>query len=351
MPHTTINTENRHKPRIEFIDTAKGICILLVVLLHCDLFPKDSYIGLLRMPLYFTLSGLFFKDYGGILPTIIKKSNKLLVPFFFFYTLSYLTAVIAKAIMGEGVELPYTAFITEKTFINYPVWFLWALFWSNVVFIAIRRISTSITFLGICSLGLSSFSLLMFENDTLLPLYIDSALAGLPFFFFGYYLRNTDILIPNKYDRYIWFIIISLFILAATCYIIGDKPYISIGAIKVSGSPIMYIAGAISIVLATMLLCKKIVRMPFITFIGRYSLIILGLHVTIQYFSSVGLKIIGINSESELHNIISFVVIIATCSILIKPITKYFPKFTAQKDFITWKSPETPHNRLSSTTE
>ena len=53
------------KKRIEFIDLAKGVCILMVVMGHCG-FPIDiPGWEIVRMPLYFILSGLFFKDYGG----------------------------------------------------------------------------------------------------------------------------------------------------------------------------------------------------------------------------------------------------------------------------------------------
>ena len=53
------------KKRIEFIDLAKGVCILMVVMGHCG-FPIDIPVWeIVRMPLYFILSGLFFKDYVG----------------------------------------------------------------------------------------------------------------------------------------------------------------------------------------------------------------------------------------------------------------------------------------------
>lgn len=51
--------------RIEFIDLAKGICILLVMVLH--LIPTSDQISYmlnlecLRMPLHFCLSGFFSK--------------------------------------------------------------------------------------------------------------------------------------------------------------------------------------------------------------------------------------------------------------------------------------------------
>lgn len=84
------------KKRIEFLDLAKGICILLVVWLHVDVdTPRDIYLSAIRMPLFFFLSGMFFKEYDGFLTFLKKKTNKLLIPFVFFYlTTSVLIPII-----------------------------------------------------------------------------------------------------------------------------------------------------------------------------------------------------------------------------------------------------------------
>ena len=73
------------KKRIEFIDLAKGVCILLVIMMHTDVNVDFPGLRGMRMPLYFILSGLFFKDYGGFLNLLVKKANKILIPFLFFY--------------------------------------------------------------------------------------------------------------------------------------------------------------------------------------------------------------------------------------------------------------------------
>lgn len=77
------------KKRIEFIDLAKGVCILLVIMMHTDVNVDFPGLRGMRMPLYFILSGLFFKDYGGFLNLLVKKANKILIPFLFFYLASY----------------------------------------------------------------------------------------------------------------------------------------------------------------------------------------------------------------------------------------------------------------------
>ena len=74
------------KMRIEYIDLAKGICILLVVWLHITDSVKFAGLGetdivtkyclAFLMPLYFFLSGMFFKTDGHGWNFILKKINK-----------------------------------------------------------------------------------------------------------------------------------------------------------------------------------------------------------------------------------------------------------------------------------
>ena len=61
--------------RIEFIDLAKGVCIILVVIGHCGAPINIPGFEIVRMPLYFILSGLFFKDYGGGYNFFIRKTK------------------------------------------------------------------------------------------------------------------------------------------------------------------------------------------------------------------------------------------------------------------------------------
>lgn len=295
---------------------------------------------MLRMPFYFTLSGLFFKDYGGVLPTIIKKCNKILIPFFFFYTISFFVIIGIQITAHVDVNASYTAFIYPKealSSINYALWFLLALFWANMLFMIMHRISNNLVFLGGVSFSLSILSLLLFSGATKLPLYFDSALAALPYFFMGYCMRNTGILIPNRYDRYSWLLILSLIAIVTVAFIIGNRPYISIGGIKINGNPAMFGIASVSIVIAMMLLCKKIGSLPFIKYVGRYSLIILGLHVTIINIANLGLRLIGMRDDSTLRCIIIFTIVTGICVIMIKPMTRWFPKYTAQQDLITWR--------------
>ncbi|MBQ6069876.1 MAG: acyltransferase family protein [Bacteroidales bacterium] len=76
------------KPRIAYLDLAKGLCISLVVLFHATTYfpiemPADHALKSMRLPLYFFLSGCFFKPYSGFIDFLKHKTNKLLIPLFF----------------------------------------------------------------------------------------------------------------------------------------------------------------------------------------------------------------------------------------------------------------------------
>lgn len=77
--------DNQHR-RIDFVDLTKGVCIILVVMAHIggafDQLDKHSMLSCFRMPLYFFISGIFFKPYEGLYGFIIRKTNKLIIPLY-----------------------------------------------------------------------------------------------------------------------------------------------------------------------------------------------------------------------------------------------------------------------------
>lgn len=79
-PQESLKPQAVNKKRLEFIDLAKGICIILVVCFHGGAITWPPLL-MLRMPLYFILSGLFYKDYGGLINLSIRKFDKLIIPF------------------------------------------------------------------------------------------------------------------------------------------------------------------------------------------------------------------------------------------------------------------------------
>lgn len=141
------------KSRIDFIDLAKGLCIIQVVFIHINSYfnmpyELDKALSSFRMPLYFFLSGLFFKSYNNLFDFTLRKINKLLIPFFFFFLTTSVALPHLLYILGYQVRTQNAigwhslyAFITPEHFPNTPIWFLLCLFFTNILFYILYIIS------------------------------------------------------------------------------------------------------------------------------------------------------------------------------------------------------------------
>jgi fucose 4-O-acetylase-like acetyltransferase len=120
--------------RIGYIDIARGIGILLVVLGHNDL--KDYHPILNRMiysfhvPLFFFLSGMFFRpdrSFGG---TLRRKFDTILKPFLFTIFIIYLgkAAFSESTFLDLAARLPKDLYGSGKYLEWVQLWFLPALF-------------------------------------------------------------------------------------------------------------------------------------------------------------------------------------------------------------------------------
>ncbi|MEG1563931.1 MAG: acyltransferase family protein, partial [Bacteroides sp.] len=131
--------------RIDFVDLTKGLCIILVVMAHVggalNKLDSHSMISCFRMPLYFFISGIFFKSYEGLFGFFLRKVNKLIIPFIFFYLGAFLLKYIIWIIAPGTFHLPvYWSELLlvfqghELIKFNPPIWFLIALFNCNLLF-------------------------------------------------------------------------------------------------------------------------------------------------------------------------------------------------------------------------
>ena len=320
------------KKRIDFIDLAKGVCIILVVFGHTGSPIIIPGLSVVRMPLYFMLSGLFFKDYGGWLQFAIKKTNKILIPFLFFYLLSYVFFYLIKLLKPELLITDAKGILDmfdNRQFFNGPIWFLLALYWCNVFFCGIVMAFKNdfAKFVAVCVMGFIGWYL--GHLNIFIPLFIDVALTSMPFFTMGYFLKKTELLYPNRYDKYN---LLFFIILWGISWLIEESMHqrLSLHYNAIEGWSTYLLA--FTSVMSILLLCKAINHLPFITYIGRYSIIILCVHHLIY-------RPLIVLSRSFLpdNNIGKFIIALTTLLLsaaCIPFFKRYLPWFCAQKDLI-----------------
>lgn len=341
-----MTTEN--KIRIEWIDTAKGICILLVVLNHVLLYsnlkehiPVACYyfLSAFRMPLYFFLSGLFFKDYGGFSSFIKKKINKLLIPFVFFYLT---TAVLLPwCIYSIGGKLPYidtrpslwqllTDFYTNNSqLVNGPLWFLLCLFEINILFYFLKYLfrNHEVGLYFWCIL-IGIVGLILGYTEMRLPASLDTALTCLPFFCFGYYVRNhTQLLYHSAVDHHL---VLWSFLCGVIVFFIARHVQYVVNSFYNTSYFTAHLCGILG-TLMTLFLSKRIGAIPIVSYLGRYSIIILCTHILlIKAFICLFFS----NMSAAIAATLLFVILVVSELALIPIFRKYLPHVTAQKDLI-----------------
>ena len=338
------------KPRLTWVDTAKGICILLVILYHTtehimDLSPAiRDMLRATRMPLYYTIAGLFvcIKD-----PMIFinKKINMLIIPFFFFLLLGNLVAYIKSRIEGTGFTYfsPLYYAITEDIkgdFINSPIWFLLSLFDIYIIFMAINKIASYCgryeTLAKISLALLAGFCGIRCNRTCVdLPLFIDSSLTATPFFIFGHLIMSKTGILKRNQKRIHTFVISALLIAITMCIAQGDIDY-RINNIRASVF-CTYVPGILG-VSGMLLLAKSFENIPIITHIGRYSIVYLGTHYL--FFKDLRVLFESYITPSDhmiMIDLLIFITTIAICMISCYVLRKTVPWFIAQKDCISLK--------------
>ncbi|HEM8140378.1 TPA: acyltransferase family protein [Providencia rettgeri] len=265
--------------RKNWVDNAKGIGILLVIAGHTLQYDISRIIYIFHMPLFFILAGVFIKG-DPIKEYTIKKLTKSLYPYVFFlfcffiyeYVFLYKGFNISQIIIWKNIK-PYLYGGTELTGIKGVFWF-----------VPVFTISVIISNIIIRNLSLKKKIIIMFIFLSLsyiddyffkvsLPLGITICLYAIPLVIFGNLIKNHIFYISKKY------LLITVLLLFVICLSYNeiklDMKY------SIYGIPFFnFIAGAAFSVFIFSFGNKF--SNKFISFFGRYSLIIMYTHQLIN---------------------------------------------------------------------
>jgi fucose 4-O-acetylase-like acetyltransferase len=295
------------KKRLEHIDVAKGIGILLIVFGHNSI-VSDTETELFRIifsfhvPLFIFLSGLFFKPHQEFKSLLISKSDSLLKPY--FVTL----LALAVALMFKGLALKeyifWSLYGNGKMLIWPTLWFiphLWILFIFSYFFInsinfdCLNKTYKIITLALLLIVGFAiskvfwevpiyvgGKSFEVFAQPLILPglpFSIDLVFINLFYFLLGYCLRSQ--VIEFKYSN-LYFLL--AFITFFCCHLFFDfsmdlnlRVYDNLFISTLQAISGIYIVLAISQVLSKIgLICR------ILAYVGSGSLFILIFHAYFQ---------------------------------------------------------------------
>lgn len=317
----------------------KGMCIILIVGAHVapEMYPGqfNNVLQAFRVPLYYFLSGLFFKTYDGFGDFARRKTNNIIVPFLFFYlaacglafVMSSVLHLDQKGLIGDSFQWQYIfdPLMIRDFHYSVALWFLLSLFEVNIIYYLLCFLKKQ--WMRIAAILLLSFGgWLLALNKIQLPVMLDTALLGLPFFWLGTWMKTSGALQPHKADKYgslaFAMVLILLWFFAGPLNIFDQI---------VPAYPLFYGLSFLAI-LSFFWFAKSLPKIPFVTYLGEFSLIILGTHsLLLTPLRKIATGVIG---ETYAANWLTLGLLLLLEFAIIPLMVRFFPHFTAQKELI-----------------
>lgn len=191
--------------RLDFVDIAKGIGLILVVCSHSDAFGLMWYMMDMCIPIFFFCSGYTFKMKGTFKESMFKKFRRLFVPYLFFnlvmfclfchFSIRELFGILYSRYSLYPLDVtPNIKFFTSG---NYPLWFLTSMIVSYFLFYLLVYFEKSRHSLML----LYALLVVCFTNSPiLLPWSIDTAPLTAMLIYAGMKVRKNDLISMDIYQ-------------------------------------------------------------------------------------------------------------------------------------------------------
>jgi len=275
-----IETISNKSSRIDYIDLLKGFTILWIVWWHagCPPFAQPYY----HVPIFFFLSGLFFKKRDGFKNHLKRTTKHIGIPFLFFYAISYPYRMIVylwdhKTLVGFRwnciLDLFKIEWRADYLYVNVPLWFLMCLFSLQIIYFFINKLPDWIIWI----IALCSAATYIYTQHIPTPFMLNDAMHYLTYFAVGnligqkllLFLKNNRNRIVLVFSCIILYVIIKLF-----------APLIQHEFINNISSHLLTFV-FIFLIIALFSFIRKVDRKNILRFYGLNSLSVLGLHVPV----------------------------------------------------------------------
>lgn len=284
------NLENQLKQRYEYIDAARGIVIILMLIGHSSLSGRGLHLIYgFHMPFFFILSGYLYNrekwEKAGFTVLLRSKIKSYVVPYFILAFVNLLINIpmdIYKGVEIAPATLAHIGWIISSTgnVANSPncgpLWFLPCAFLSNIYLYWVFKIKKGSVRLLIACAAVGFNVVLNYYSVPFLPWHIEIAMIGMVFMIIGYEIRRLDLL-HKKID----ILLIGIIVMAAV-YCIWTNEKIDLNTRKLNNIYLMF-SGATAMSFAVIWLCLKYnIKNTFLTLMGKNTILIMAFNYVIS---------------------------------------------------------------------
>lgn len=204
LDNHTINGESNRK---DYLDVARGICMICIILGHLGDPFLNRFVFTFHLPVFYLITGYFFNPDNSLKTIVFKRSKGLLVPYYFACAsilmfsfginrfilnkdsveiTTQLKRTVVSAVWGAGdnwdqpFEIPGIG----------AIWFLWATFWGCVILHILMKITPIKR--AVIVLGIFIFAKWTVENIGFAPLSIQPGCSAVLFIYIGYLWKTNE---------------------------------------------------------------------------------------------------------------------------------------------------------------
>jgi len=305
--------QSQNGKRLTGLDMARGIAIILVVIGHSGFVGPacNIWISTFHLPTFFLLSGILIEmqqeDTYPLSKLAKQKARSIMLPYLWF-SLGSICLDILQVLLGNFTwNTVWEHTVQTLTLQGYSVlWFLPVLYLSEIIVVLIIKVikhfipsgygyrvlnMIAITLLAVC--GYCGYKALITSGSPVFALHIaricGKSFIGAAFMSYGYvfsrlYSRNTA---TAKMARGRCCTFLSGALLSTVNLIVLSKlPLLDLNNLNLQNPGIYLLLGTTGGI-GCILLCISIPNIPFLTFYGQNSLIIMCTHMNfyVMYFS------------------------------------------------------------------
>ena len=294
--------------RLAFIDNAKAIGIVLVVLGHIADTPPllATLIYSFHMPLFFFVSGFLLAPRRVEEPlsmNLKRLARILLTPYTLFFAISLVFWLLtrnlgdrANKFANVGLQDAVWGFLTGRSvdmFINPPLWFFPALFVCAAIYFVSRRLMSSRLVFSLSVIMAALIFNVANPKADQLPWGLDIAWMALAFYATGHWLRTEKILQPKVAGLSLKECVLIIALCMAWVSLALWQGRVDLALGNFGAQPVVYMVCAGTGIAFLVLLARRVPTSALARWLSDNSLVIFPLHALTLSLAGGLIKLFG----------------------------------------------------------